>query len=119
MGPEASDDERFGFMRMYVLRHSTDLYAEVTNQITRLRLARVIVGCLLIADVALLITATKQPSTSLIGTTAVVAATTYGGFRAMHRRFSRYVRAVERSFLVLRLGDARPPQASIEVGHHP
>jgi hypothetical protein len=103
--------QKFGVMRMYVLLHGELLYSEVTNQVGRLRLGRVIFASLVVVLCALSILAIRTASPLAIAEAAITACLVVGAFRGMMVRFDRYVRSVERAFFVLGAsahhGDAR------------
>jgi hypothetical protein len=93
--------QKFGVMRMYVLLHGEQLYAEVTNQLARLRLGRVIFASLVITLLVVGILAVRTGSILVISGSFTTACLVFGAFRGMIARFDRYVRSVERAFFVL------------------
>jgi hypothetical protein len=91
----------FGLMRMYILEHSGQLYSEVTNQVARLRLVRVIVASLAVTLCAVGVLAVRTGGSLSIAAACITAFLLVGAARGMGARFDRYVRSVERAFLVL------------------
>lgn len=102
-GSNDLDISVFGTMRFYVLMKSSALYEEIESQLNRLRVIRILFLVEVILLLAIVPPFFQNPSwfLGLIGFALIcLAATT---LRAIWVRFNRYCRALERSYMVLRL----------------
>jgi hypothetical protein len=96
--------EYIGEMRFFVMRSSALLYADITAQISRLRLIRVLPIAEIILLIAILGQIPKAQSPALWVTAVALLIAIFGiNILAIRSRFGRYCRAVERSYLILLL----------------
>jgi len=96
-----------GPMRFYVLMKSPELYQDIASQLHRLRLIRIMFFVEFILMVAVAwqvlrnLTSKEIPSLPLMFTLVFLLIVLITNFKAILSRFSRYCRAVERSYKAL------------------
>ncbi len=90
-----------GKMRFFVMNHSAPLYADIAAQISRFRLIRVLFLVEAIAFVAIIGQLRYGLTLFWFVTFALIIAIASANYMAIRSRFSRYCRAVERSYMVL------------------
>jgi len=92
-----------GSMRFYVLQNGNSLYEEISGQISRLRLVRVLFVTMLLVAIAVIWQLLSEPSALMALLLLVLIALLFVNGNAINRRFERYCRAIERSYLLLKL----------------
>ena len=95
--------ECIGKMRFSIMCNSPALYADISAQINRFRLIRV----LFVVEIIFLIAVLKRLiiyfSVDYILITLIILASAWINYKAIKSRFGRYCRAVERSYLISKL----------------